>query len=579
MFGLTAKKKDTQFGPPYAVFNLSKIGLRYFRIGIKASEHSRDRLVAQAAAHPNVGWIFSAEGWFNLAIGFWAKDNAEINDISTQVRAALMPGDTIVFQSELTSLYGFGDRASTGEGSPMCIVDATMHPVELAPLEVDYIKMLALDSSLSDGRVAEILGTEAATVADIKRRLTDTGVIVGYQSRIDYGKTYFKVFIDSLSRKKPDAVRELTEKLWADPKCIYFERANAKYDIECELILDSKSQLKEYLHHFGDYQAVVLTQNLYTNLFPLNKTANQKEIRDAFAHQEGDVVDLRESKLWYLNYQSAESYLNIYENRKYFEAMSKNELDLFGEVSAKVRERHPDDVFAVVDIGSGDGLKGRVFIEKLGEKTVKAYYPLDIQAIELAVALRAHEGTSYAKHPTLLPIEQMSARFPLHLLPKEQQVYLFLGGTYGNFQPSVINAYLKKVLSDTTTLVISMPVLRETKTDEEIIDSYTTAQIEAMTFGPLAQAGFSKEQCERNPRLSEFIVQPRMEDGRLVTTYALREPAVALGRTFNKGTTFKITTSWKPTFEQFKSAIETDFKAEFVRNKEFAIAIVSEARN
>ncbi|MEI9966554.1 MAG: hypothetical protein WDN67_02810 [Candidatus Moraniibacteriota bacterium] len=92
--------------------------------------------------------FFYAEGYFNLAVGIWAKDNAEINDVSQQVRNILSPDDEIIFQSELTSLYSFGNRPVSGNGEPMCIVDSTLSPINLAPLEIDYLKLVALDSSL-----------------------------------------------------------------------------------------------------------------------------------------------------------------------------------------------------------------------------------------------------------------------------------------------------------------------------------------------------------------------------------------------------------------------------------------------
>ncbi len=154
------KPENRIFGPPHAVFNLSRMGLRYFRIGIEASPESRGILVKHFSGHPNVGWIFSAEGWFNLAVGIWAKDNAEINDISSQIRMCLGKGDRIVFQSELTSLHGFGNRPVTGGNEAMCIVDAATNATYLSPLKLDYIKLIALDSSLGHAELGKILGVD-----------------------------------------------------------------------------------------------------------------------------------------------------------------------------------------------------------------------------------------------------------------------------------------------------------------------------------------------------------------------------------------------------------------------------------
>jgi DNA-binding Lrp family transcriptional regulator len=569
-------KLQVNFGPPHAVFNLSKIGLRYFRIGIEASPSSRENLIRHFKSHPNIGWIFSAEGWFNLAIGIWARDNAEINDISSQIRSVLTDTDKIIFQSELTSLFGFGNRPLTSKGEPMCIVDSTMHPVDLSPLELDYIKLLALDSSTETQELAKILNTSPSELQGIHDHMLKTGVITGFQERINYSGFYFKVFIDSLSRKAEGALPKLIQTLWNDNACIYFEKANSKYDIEFELILDEKSNIKDYVCNFSDYKVAILTENLYTNLYPLNKIANLKEIKDALAHTKGNIVDFRNSKLWYLNYKGADAYLSIYENRKYFEVMEKSELDLFDEVTAYLRMENEKSVYSIADIGSGDGLKGRIFIERLGEDKVKAYYPIDIQPIELAAALRSHKDGKYAKHPTVLDIENLGARFPLKLLPGEREIDVFFGGTYGNFPHEKINTHLRSLFAGgASTLLVSMPIVYGNKTDADIIEMYTGIQFEEMMFGPLAQVGFEKKDFEQNPINKELIVQLKIENRCLVSSVILKNSVTVLDIKFEKGTEFKMTSSWKPTPEEFRETLESAFVLDKVfNNDDMAIAVI-----
>lgn len=423
-FSRKTEAKNESFGSPYAVLNVSKIGLRYFRICILASEKSKERLLHHFINHPNIGWVFSAEGWFNIGIGIWAQSNSEINEISSAIRKALDPKDTIVYQSELTSLHCFGNRPIDKTDKPMTIVDSILHPIELTHTELDYLKVLTLDSSIPTKEMSELLGVQEGEVVEMNRKLTEQGIIVGYQERVNYAGLYYKVFIDSLSRKNDKALEELLANLWKDTRCIYVERANGKYDVEFEIIVEKKSEIEEYLSNFTDYQTVLLTKNLYTNLYPLSKVANLKQIKDTLSSQTGSLIDFRNSKLWYLNYKATDAYLNIYENKKYFEVMEKSELDLFDDVIGYIKQNNPDTTFSVIDVGSGDGLKGRVFIEKIGEESVKAYYPVDVQPIELAAALRANADGKYAKHPVLLDIENLSSRFPLKLLPGENR-YMF----------------------------------------------------------------------------------------------------------------------------------------------------------
>lgn len=569
--------QNSKFGPQYAVINLSKIGMRYFRLFIKAKPSTSKKLIDTFINHPNVGWIFSAKGWFNLGIGLWAKDNAEIIDISSAIREVLTTKDEIVYQSELTTLYSFGNRPVTQKNVEMRVVDATTQSMELDHLSIDYLKLLTLDSSLSKKEFSEILGVNENKIDKLNHNLSSNGIVVGHQDRINYSGKYFKVVIDTTNQKTDRSVEELVDYLWKDTHCIYFERANGKYDLEFEVILNHGFELKKYLKNFSIYKIAELTENLYTNLFPLNKIANLKEIRDAIFGQEGNLIDLRKSKLWYLNYEGVKAYINIYENKKYMEKMEKSELDLFEQVVLSIKEKFTSDDFSIIDLGSGDGLKGRIFIEKMGTEKVKAYYPVDIQPIELSSVLRAHKERTYAIHPTLLNFENLNARFPLESLPKEKQIYIFLGGTYGNFPNTQINSYIKPILQNPDSLmVVTMPVRLSTVDDKDIIESYATPSIENVFFGPLLQLGFEKQDFEPNESKPDLVVKIAIEDNCLVTSFILKKEKHLFGRTFKKDTIFKMTSSWKPTVEEFETALKQDFKVEkMFSNKDMAIAIIS----
>ncbi len=572
---------NTQFGASYAVLNISKLGFRYFRIGFQLSAGSLSMLTERFKLHPNVGWIFTTKGWCNLVIGIFATDNAQINDISASIRSALRADDSVVFQSELTSLYGFGNRPIQAEvtGKAMPIIDAIYQPQNFSALELDYIKLLTMDSTVPSSEMAAILSITEEKLHMLRNSLEERGVIVGYQDRIDYGPKHWKVFVDTSSKKTISSIEDIIEALWSDNQCIYVERANAKYDLEFELVLDSSEDLKKYTESFGTYQMIQFTANVYTNLYPLSKTANLVEIKKAIDRQVGNVVDLRESKLWYLNYQGAQGYLNIYDHREYFETMEKSELDLFDQLVVALKAKYPNTIFHVIDIGSGNGMKGRIFIEKLGEKNIKAYYPVDIQPIELAAAINAHKGSHYAIHPTLLDFENLASRFPLKLLPGEMQIFLFLGGTYGNYQSKVINSYMKPLLSKSSVLFIAMPLRAAGKTDQEIISSYTSTSIEDVAFGPLVQIGFEKKDFARNAQNPELHVMPVLEEGRLVTTLQLKNNVKVLDRAFAKGTTFKFTTSWKPSLSEVRDALAPDFIVEeMFYNQDMSLTLITKLR-
>ncbi len=570
---LSKRMKCIQTDPPYAVINISKLGLRYFRLLIEATPSSKNRLIKNFLGHPNIGWIFLAKGWGNIAIGIWASDNDEINDIGASIRNLLSPKDKIVYQSELTALYGFGtSRPITGKSRVMRIIDAVIKPVELDQISIDYLKILTIDSSLSKNDYASILGTTVSKINELDKKLLSSGIIVGYQERVNYFDRYYKVFIDSANRIKGISIDDFIKRLWNDKKCIYFEKANGKYDIEFEIILKNSLILKQkYLKGFFDYKIIEL-KHLYTNLYPLSKVANLKEIKDAILNQTGRIIDLRNSKLWYLNYEGVGAYLDIYKNKKYMELMEKSELELFDKVTSFLNKENQKCIYYLIDLGSGDGLKGEVLIQKIGESKIKAYFPVDIQPIELSYVLTNHKENNYATHPVLLDFEKLSTRFPLKVLPKEKQIYAFLGGTYGNFPSDKMNSYLKAVYEDNSAiLIISMPLR---VSEKEILRSYTGINFEEIAFAPLKHIGFKKSDFEVNKKYPRLIVQFNMEDNHVISSFILKKNVKLLERKFKAGTIFKMTTSWKPTLEEFKLALEKDFKIKKIfNNKKFAIAV------
>ncbi len=204
---------------------------------------------------------------------------------------------------------------------------------------------------------------------------------------------------------------------------------------------------------------------------------------------------------------------------------------------------------------------------------------MDIQPIELAAAIRAHAEGGYSKHPTLLDIENLSTRFPLKGHPNEKQIYVFLGGTYGNFRHEIINTYLEPLLEEDITLIISMPIITGGKTDEEIMGSYVGSTFENMILGPLSQVGFHREDFKLNEKYSDIITHFDMVERSMVSSLILRKPVKVFDRSFETGTKFQLTTSWKPTLEEFRAALEMNFTIEKVfHNKDMAMAVIQSVK-
>ena len=57
----------------------------------------------------------------------------------------------------------------------------------------------------------------------------------------------------------------------------------------------------------------------------------------------------------------------------------------------------------------------------------------------------------------------------------------------------------------------------------------------------------------------------------------LAKDVTVFSKTFEKGTTFQFTTSWKPTLDEFRAALEHSFVVEkMFSNNDMAIAVISQ---
>lgn len=542
--------------------NLSKLGFRYFRIVIETKSFSK-KFIDFITTHPNTGFVFQGHGWSGkkkvLGIGIWATSNSEMIDVSNNIRSRIPEAYNIVYQSELTRLEFFTEVNGTRKN--LTLLDEPEDKTQLTPLELDYIKLLSVDGSLPLPTQAKILNISDKEVTELTTKLKDDGVCYDLVENKELPDNYTKLFIDTTSLSVRE-IDEYVEKLSTDKNCVYLARGNGKYNFEFEYIVKNEEEFgRVYKKLLNRSKQILFDKNLFTNLFPQSKYNNIKKIQDEFiklAKKDTSYFDLRNSELWYLNHEGAKAYLNVASNKKYDSFMNSGEFKLLEESARIFAEA--DSKYNIIDLGSGDGSKGKHLINEIGVKKIKSYFPVDIQELELAQAVRTHGEQPYSIHPTILNFKNLSSRFPVSKKTGDVNVFGLLGATYGNFAPSEINSYLKCVLEDKNdALLITMPI-SDNITHEQIIKSYLNETVENFSFSVLKQIGFTKLDFEKNQSSPEFILLPRIEEGKLTSSFILKDTKYILGERLDPGTKFDITTSWKPTKAEFLEAVSADFK-------------------
>jgi len=563
-----------KYGSPTAIVNWSKLGYRYFRIAVMACEKTIKFAKTVLKNHPNVSFVIEGKGWFNLGFGIIAKDNAEAIDVINNISKFLSAADRIVYISEAVRLWQYPNRPITKVKEPLTIVDPVTLPAELTHLELDYLKLVTMDSSVSNTALAGMLNVKPEAIAATKKDLIKRGIIVGEQERYNFKAKYYKVFLNTNNAKTPSAYVELLEYLYNSENCMYICQAISKYNFEFEIFAQNENEVLNIIKDFREYELVYDLDFHSFDSMPVYKTANIAEIKDKLLNDTDKPYD---SKLWYLNVSGVQSYVNIDSDEDYNESMRKSLGAMFKAVADYYNKTNKKPLINVVDWGSGNGKVGRLFNQYLGEEKIKAYYPVDIQPLELNLVVKEHANMKYLTKPVILDFEKVEARFPLVTPKNEAELHVFLGGTYGNFKSDIINGHIKKVLNGTDNkMVVSIGVFDLKNKSEEIVKAYSNPFVEGFVIGPLLQFGFKREDFEPNPDYPQIVSCARMENSYLITALKLKHDITILGKVFKKGQEFKITSSWKPTYEEFKKALEKDFKIDFiVKSDDMAIALIS----
>ena len=573
--------KTTEYGPPCAMLNFSKLGYRYFRVLCNIERQYYNEVSQKMATLPNVNWVVGAKGVWNFGVGILASDLQEVSDSLLALKRIVADKGTVLDINEAVNIWLFPNHPIKSDDMKLELVEPNVVVPELSRVEWDYLKIISFNSDIPPAEMALVLNISPQEIKKIHASLVDRGIIVCERKRFNFVKNYYKAQVDVSSVVNDESLLKCKEKLFNNPNVIYAVECLGKHNFEVEFYADNKRQAEDMLKGFSDY---VLAEDLkfwHQVPFPVGKTANLLELKEALLQGNDKVVNLLNSKLWYLNPTAVVNYINLDSEKDYAKTMVKKDNCDMQEVASHYLAQFPNRQINVVDWGSGSGKVGRQFNETLGTKNIKAYYPIDIQPVELYSVVETHKNMPYTTKPIVLDFEKIEARFPLNLPANECELHVFLGGTYGNFEARTINSHIQKVLADKhNRMIVQTPVFNTDKQKGEAVKSYAGRSLSDFCMGMLGQFGFKQSDFIDNPSAEQGgKLFAKLEEGCVRTSVILANSIKILGKTFNKGTEFKLTSTRKMSAAEFRESLEQDFNIDFFVNTDSnAIALISAKR-
>lgn len=337
----------------------------------------------------------------------------------------------------------------------------------------------------------------------------------------------------------------------------------------CILLLNiDKSKLKD-IKDFLKKNKIIQTKRLFKELsesnlisynpYPISKNANVLQMFNALMKNSSKKIKNNDSKLWYLNSIGADSYLQLQNEQDYFATTKQSYNQINKDISTFINKNFPNKNINVIDIGSGNGLVGLAICNAIGADKINAYYSVDISEQEQKVMFENHSHQPYKTICVNTCFDMLDNFFPLKT-SDFIDVYIFCGGTYGNFKYKKINKDLMKALNSKNQLLIIETHHYDTKKQkQEIIDSYNNETVERFALGPLLSLGCSKEDFKVFPE-SNLRVSSIIKGDRNIIRSELVKDIKIKDKVFKKGCKISGCYSRKIDDKIFRANLSSDFE-------------------
>jgi len=231
-----------------ALINTSHLGFRYFRMVLESKRFSK-KFIEFLKHHPNVGYVIEGTGWSGkkkiLGIGLWARNNAEINDISIHIRARMTVSYKLVMQSELTRLEYLQHNDSAA-----VIVDEFGEDKQYDAITLEILRLFSVDPNISIQEVARFVKKTEKEVGMIMQQLRDQGTWFGTTKHVPFDRSYYKFFIDTTAISIGE-IEDLLTRVRSDERSVYLSFGNDEYNLEIEVTTDD---IGKYVSEFKPFR-------------------------------------------------------------------------------------------------------------------------------------------------------------------------------------------------------------------------------------------------------------------------------------------------------------------------------------
>ncbi len=262
------------------VIDISKLGFTVHKsfLRLQNVNQTKEReIITFLLNHPQIVWLASCDGMYDLAFGTWAKDMAfldrtlsEINHsfgqyISERHIATIIRGEYFV-RTYLSSKKEFNSAFESSFG-------AVPAPVALDLSDWKILSLLSTHARMGALELAKTVGLSADTIALRIKKLEKTGVIRHYNltpNESVYPYLHYKVLVGfrMISIERERALREYCK---MHPHIVYIVKALGPWEFEMDLETESVEQFRSIMREVKTQFSDILKDYSALSIYQVHK--------------------------------------------------------------------------------------------------------------------------------------------------------------------------------------------------------------------------------------------------------------------------------------------------------------------
>ncbi len=264
----------------YSVIDISKLGFTIHKNFLRLQNLDREKekeLINFLVNHPNVVWVASCDGKFDLTFGTWAKDMAflektiaELNKkfreyIAERQIATIIRGDYFIRDYLINKKEPSAYRQS--------FFGAIPSPVRMDENDWKILSALGKNSRTTAVEITKEVKLSADAIAERIKKLEKSGVIRHYNivpNESKYPYLHYKVLI-GFRNVSEDRELSLREYCRINPNIVYIVKSLGPWEFEIDLEVETAEQFREIMMDIKTKFSDILKDYSALNIYQVHK--------------------------------------------------------------------------------------------------------------------------------------------------------------------------------------------------------------------------------------------------------------------------------------------------------------------